>query len=108
MKDIKLIKGFFEGSIVLYWINHAGEVVSPHLHSKLEAEEWWLEYQFSPHPSTERRSSSRAVGASIANALRFPGEASLQATNHMGSLYSCKVPYPSRPQPSQHAEVLSR
>lgn len=52
-----LIKDFVDQKIVLYWADEAGRVVSPMFLNLKQAEEWWLQYNFSLYRGVERRQS---------------------------------------------------
>jgi len=56
--NLKLIKDFKEGAIVLYWLDDdANEQVSPDFNSMTLAEEWYRQFQFDLYEGTERRTS---------------------------------------------------
>ena len=54
--DLRLIKDFKAGQFVLFWADmDKRKRASPRLHSLEEAEEWWLNKQFSLYDAPERR-----------------------------------------------------
>ncbi|MGH1461421.1 MAG: hypothetical protein ACRBB6_05265 [Neptuniibacter sp.] len=54
---MKLVKDLSEEGVVLYWISEDSRMLSPHLRTMVDAEEWWKKHMFAQHPGKERRSS---------------------------------------------------
>ena len=54
---MQLVKDLSDIDIVFYWIDEAGEIVSPQLYSLPVAEEWYKRFVFSLYDGRERRRS---------------------------------------------------
>lgn len=54
---MKLVKDLSDEGVVLYWVEDESHVVSPHLRTLMDAEEWWKKHMFAQYSGDERRGS---------------------------------------------------